>query len=476
MNKIEETIEKFVKPSRINYSNLIFNEKEYFQYFERIDFGLKTFDTKNLSVTLFKNKSSSKNDLVCVYSHTHGSCKAEGAFLLRHCYNNSMSLCIYDSRGCGESSEGYLTFGQNERVDLLFLLMKLSLTYDLKSVLLWGRSIGVTSICQMFYLIVSNEGEFLNKRIEIQKNPLIFRSEMTRSKSRGVPSMNNLVSNQIIDIVEKKYPSSFNSFVYKYFETFCTNNNINYQYNMICSIKIIGAIFDSPYSCVSDFIADNINKSIKFMQTIASSLAVFYFKNWSQSKLELDIEKNQNVDLFPKMNLNSAFIISQSDELIPFERYQKLVKSYGEKCVDLQKPVCVILTDRHTATRKHDMVQPLLAKFFDKMIEQKCFHLNYVHLDYKKLIAEKFEKVVIPTAIQLYTPMEVKSEVLGGYKKMTRNKTESRNDFMLSSGGVGGIELWKPVDLKGLSAQNLSQSNYEKKNDLEMKQMSQKNE
>jgi hypothetical protein len=239
----------------------------------------------------------------------------------------------------------------------------------------------------------------------------------------------------------KKYPQYFNSFVYKYFNDFCVNNNIHCPDKTEITIKIIGAIFDSPYSCVSDFISDNINKSIKFMKGIASTLAVYYFKTWTEKRLELDIEKNQNLEIFPKMNLNSAFIISEGDELIPFDRYTSLVKSYGEKCVTLSKPPCVILKDRHSATRKHDMIQQLFQKFFEKLIEPKCFELKYVNLDYKKFIAEKAEKVAMPPAIQMYNRPESKSEINFGPKTETRNKSEIKKGITLVTGS--GIDLYQ---------------------------------
>ena len=37
-----------------------------------------------------------------------------------------MNLCIYDSRGSGESKGGLISFGFNEKVDILFILMKLN--------------------------------------------------------------------------------------------------------------------------------------------------------------------------------------------------------------------------------------------------------------------------------------------------------------------------------------------------------------
>ena len=84
-----------------------------------------------------------------MYVHTYGSCKEEGSYLLDSCYENRLSLCIYDSRGCGESSGGKIGFGFCEWEDLFMLLNFLKKQEKFNKILLWGRSIGCNAVLQL---------------------------------------------------------------------------------------------------------------------------------------------------------------------------------------------------------------------------------------------------------------------------------------------------------------------------------------
>ena len=55
-----------------------------------------------------------------------------------------------------------MTFGEKEKVDLLFVLIKLTITFQVSKVILWGRSIGCNAVLQMLLKLVSSDGEFLN--------------------------------------------------------------------------------------------------------------------------------------------------------------------------------------------------------------------------------------------------------------------------------------------------------------------------
>ena len=57
-----------------------------------------------------------------------------------------MNLVIYDSRGSGKASLSSVSFGFNEKIDLLYLILKLTLKYKKTKYFLWGRSIGCNAI------------------------------------------------------------------------------------------------------------------------------------------------------------------------------------------------------------------------------------------------------------------------------------------------------------------------------------------
>lgn len=57
-----------------------------------------------------------------------------------------MNLCLFDSRGCGDSSTGCVNFGFKEKIDIMFLMFKIIFEFDLVDFILWGRSIGCNAI------------------------------------------------------------------------------------------------------------------------------------------------------------------------------------------------------------------------------------------------------------------------------------------------------------------------------------------
>ena len=81
-----------------------------------------------------------------MYNHSFGSCKYEGSSLLQHCEKFQMNLCLYDSRGSGESSKSFISFGYKEKVDLLYVILKLNFEYSCLNFILYGRSIGCNTI------------------------------------------------------------------------------------------------------------------------------------------------------------------------------------------------------------------------------------------------------------------------------------------------------------------------------------------
>jgi hypothetical protein len=453
MDKINEAILMFVKPQRLNFSNLLYNEKEYFSHFDRLDFKLIAFDRVPLTLTLFRLKSLPASDKVCIYNHTHGSCRQEGAFLLRHCLAHGMSLCLYDSRGSGESGDAYVTFGHNEKVDLLFVVLKLSIEFGLKQVLFWGRSIGCTAIIQMFFLLVSNEGDFLNRRIELERFP----TRMDRSRSRNpmgppvhtqgsfvragsrqpppqtnpthvsrVPptpthgfarmSGNNTSfqpqpSNQPFlppeSEPQKKYPAGFNSFIYKHFADFLALNNLALPPGAPIEFRVLGIILDSPYTSVRDYIEDNIAKFVKILQGVTVAVVTWYFRSWMEKKVGVDIDKNSNCDIFPKLNLNAAFICSEKDDIIPLKRFNQLISSYAARFPNPPKPLCLVIADRHAAIRKHKDVELVLKTFFERLMEARTYPTRYIHLDYKNLIGQKPKKPELPPPSPQYQGIKV---------------------------------------------------------------------
>ena len=152
-----------------------------------------------------------------VYNHSHGSSKFEGAHLLSLCVEHKMSLLLYDSRACGESEGEMISFGKNEKIDLLYLLLKVQIDFEFKKFLLWGRSIGCNTIINFLYEMEMNKSEYLNEVIKKKKEE----EENSWKNSGRQKSVNKRRK-----IVE--YPSDFfNRFFNKVIKSFGENNGIS---------------------------------------------------------------------------------------------------------------------------------------------------------------------------------------------------------------------------------------------------------
>lgn len=140
-------IEKIISPPRQNSKNNFFDHKKHFEAYEIHEFNIVTFDRQILPVIFFKNKNNNSFVTTVIYSHSYGSCKYEGMGNLSACKSFNLNYCIYDSRGCGSSSsESKVSFGFNEKIDLLFLLLKLNFDFKCANFILWGRSIGCNAV------------------------------------------------------------------------------------------------------------------------------------------------------------------------------------------------------------------------------------------------------------------------------------------------------------------------------------------
>ena len=130
MEKLDRMIEKVISPPRVNTKNMLFEHKRHFQDFEFHEFNIITFDRHTLPVIFFKNKNANSFVTTAIYSHSYGSSKYEGIGNIPACKKYKLNYCVYDSRGCGNASpDSKVSFGFNEKIDLLFLLLKLNFDF-----------------------------------------------------------------------------------------------------------------------------------------------------------------------------------------------------------------------------------------------------------------------------------------------------------------------------------------------------------
>lgn len=263
---MEGFLSKITKPARVNLTSLMYSQRQSLSHFQQKPFTFITIDNLKINCVLFlnnahekgdssfitnngiyqkfqkminkssfeekqneKNKAQKMKDTLLVYNHSHGSSKFEGSHLLPLCVEHQMSMVLYDSRACGESDGDMISFGKNEKIDLIYLLLKVQIDFGFKQYLLWGRSIGCNAIINFLYEMEMNKSEYLNtitKRKQEQEDRIWKQSGRKMIKKRRV-------------ILQ--YPTEmFNRYFNKIINLFGKNNNVPDWNTRIFHIVIIG--------------------------------------------------------------------------------------------------------------------------------------------------------------------------------------------------------------------------------------------
>ena len=69
----------------------------------------------------------------------------EGTAYAEFVMRMGLSFCNFDFAGCGNSEGAAISFGANEKHDVLAVLDALSDRWNVQRVVLWGRSMGAAS-------------------------------------------------------------------------------------------------------------------------------------------------------------------------------------------------------------------------------------------------------------------------------------------------------------------------------------------
>lgn len=418
MDKIDKMVEQFVKPIRCNYMNILYEEHEVLPLFERLNVRLVTFDKKELCCILFKLKTESEfPSQTIIYNHSHGSCKYEGVHLLSHCVDAKFNLLVYDSRACGESGDDAIYFGAKEKIDLLFITLYLALVHKTKKLLLWGRSIGCNAVLQFYQTLISKDGDFMNRVIKIQAN----KSNLEKSRDSKILYS---VSRTNLEL----YPPMFNKFINQHFQTFLENNKIDEDIDSQFSLLIGGLILDSPYESFTSFIEDNMKKIVNFMPGMMSSLANMYLKSWMNSRLNLDIENDQNIELITKINLNTVFIVSDKDEIVSHERYAKLINAYAQRFPHKNTCFKVNTGKNHGSRRAKDLIQEVF-----RLITSNQNPSNIYSFTYRHQIADASHSTFIKASMartNQITSLHSRPNVIGGVNSVISKSVMTNEQFV----------------------------------------------
>lgn len=384
MKSINNKLEQIVKPTRVNYVNLYKAQSEHLHHFTERAFQLRSFDGVTIECLYLEHKDNpdGSNVATIVYSHSHGSCKYEASHLIKHCAEFGYDLCLYDSRGCGKSGDTSLFFGFKEHIDLLYLLLKLSIGYNRRGFVLWGRSIGCNAVLQLYQALYTNENEYLNRN---SKSTASSNTDPFKRASTGFSGVHRR---------DVKYPTMYNKLIDAHLDTFMMHNEKKlYGFTDIAvELTIYAVVLDSPYISFMSFLKDNMSKLVGFMTSLVSTPLSHYLKSFYNKKLDIDLETSQNIDLLKSMDINALFLVSDLDDMIPYRAYVEMIDSYGMSCQKRNEPRVYNTKQKHGAIRPDSLISNCLLQIITSIKpgnSQKFAHKHRTRLEFERLTESK---------------------------------------------------------------------------------------
>jgi alpha-beta hydrolase superfamily lysophospholipase len=81
-----------------------------------------------------------------LYAHGLGSNKLEALSIAKHFTKQGYDVCSFDFSASGRSEGDHITYGINEKEDVLAVLRHLEATEQYSRIVLWGRSMGAVAV------------------------------------------------------------------------------------------------------------------------------------------------------------------------------------------------------------------------------------------------------------------------------------------------------------------------------------------
>jgi hypothetical protein len=152
-------------------------------------------------------------------------------------------------------------------------------------------------------------------------------------------------------------------------------------------------VLDSPYRSLKSLINDNVERFLKnsFLATLSKKPATAIFSNHLlKSKINYDLNVNQNKHLLPIIGCSCFFIISDKDEMIPFERFKKIIKEYRPKGTKTGNYASLNTKLKHGAMRDDKMIRKIFEFVKTRFIEDEFFNYKLkFNLEYQKRSDQK---------------------------------------------------------------------------------------
>lgn len=251
-------------------------------------------------------------------------------------------VCLFDFRGCGNSSEEYVTLGLREKFDLTFILRIVSDALRPERIYLWGRSMGAATVIHYLH----HQLKLQKKKVEVMLN-----EEMIKKPS------------QIAQI----------------------------DHDFGISKRIKGLILDSPFTDSYDMVLDVMKNNMNIPKSLGQVI-LLPVSSSIKNNVKFDVlENNKPLKLASKLDLPACFMIGEKDVLIDHVSFTDMFEKYGGE----QKRLRILENTDHADFRDEKDIE-FAWRFIEEIEERE--KVEYLKLmEMKNDYFEKTEKGVRKT-------------------------------------------------------------------------------
>lgn len=212
------------------------------------------------------------------------------------------SVLVFDFMACGNTEEGYVTLGLEEKDDLHLILMDACKKMNFECIILWGRSMGAVTIIHYLHAI---ENATLNIKAINEK------CSKLKSKTRLLKGEKLQAVNYKIDELDREV-NSLEGLIY-------------------IGKRIKGLVLDSPFTSSNKVVRDILKKQ-KHVPHFISKMILLPVKGSLKKNVGCDVlGSNKPKYLVNSIRKPAVFMIGDKDQLISMKRFKQMFGNYGGK-------------------------------------------------------------------------------------------------------------------------------------------------
>lgn len=320
---------------------------------------------RKLFVTYYLDKENSEDLPILIYCHTFSGNKQEGTFLIPHLLPHFI-VCFFDFRGCGNSTEEYITLGIREKFDLIAILKAIEIKFGSKDIYLWGRSMGATAIIHLFDFLHQNEKK-MNKKIKTLESEISMKvkqnnkNQSTKNENKNTNKFSFASNPSYIDEV----------------------NKIRQNHTLLKNWRNIrGVVLDSPFTDAHRLIHDVMTKSMGISKIVASMALVFVSRSINSHVKHDVLGDNKPIKLIGSLKTDALFIIGEKDIMVNVDKFKEMF----DLCESEHKSLRYMQETGHADCRKEEDIH---------------FAYNFLHQTHKKVKELKKEEKNQPLELKV---------------------------------------------------------------------------